>query len=489
MKLLSQLIEGAPSIEIEYLSQDSRDITNNTIFFCIKGTRYDGHLYCKDVIERGAVCIVHSDELDEKDENVVYIQVEDVVVAMNEIAAKYYDDVTSKMHVIGVTGTNGKSTTSYVCHQLLNHLGEKCGYIGTICIEYNGVKYPSPYTTPETVFTHKTVSTMYERDVRALSMEVSSQGLEWRRVDSVDFDVAIYTNLSHDHLDVHGTMDNYLQAKLRLFKGMKKDGLAVINLDDEYYDVINGACECRTVSYSIYKDEADYVAKNITMNASCTEFTLVHDGVEYAVKTNLLALFNVSNLVAAIAAVHGVGHPLEEIVKYVSDFEQVGGRVDVIDEGQPFNVVVDYAHSPDSLNRIFEFAKNSLSPNGQIISVFGSAGHRDAMKRPAMGESADKYCDLIILTAEDPRSESPKEIANQIKSGITNHRVVFIENRETAIQQAIEMANSGDTVLILGKGREDYLDMATGKEYYPGDHIVARNALKSLMCGDVEQDY
>lgn len=489
MKLLNQLIDGAPPIEIEYLSQDSRDILNNTIFFCIKGARFDGHVYCKDAISRGAVCIVHSDDLEEKVEGVVYIQVEDVVDTMNRVCATFYDDVTTKMHVIGVTGTNGKSTTSYVCHQLLNHLGEKCGYIGTICIEYNGVKYPSPYTTPESAFTHKTIATMYDKEVRALSMEVSSQGLEWRRVDSVDFDVAIYTNLTHDHLDVHGTMENYLQAKLRLFKMLKSDALAVINLDDEYYDVIKEACKCRCVSYSIYKDEADYVAKDITMNASCTEFTLVHQGAEYPIKTNLLALFNVSNLVAAIAAVHGLGHPLEEIVKYVSDFEQVGGRVDVIDEGQPFNVVVDYAHSPDSLNRIFEFARSSLSPNGQIIAVFGSAGHRDAMKRTIMGECADKYCDLVVLTAEDPRSESPKEIANQIKAGITKNRVVFIENREMAIQQAIEMANPGDTVLILGKGREDYLDMASGKEYYPGDHIVARNALKSLLCDEIDSDY
>lgn len=489
MKLLNQLLDGAPSIPVEYLSQDSRDILPNTIFFCIKGARYDGHVYIKDAIERGATCIIHSDELEEKQECVVYVQVEDVMATLNTLAAKFYDDVTKKMHVIGVTGTNGKSTTSYLCSQLLNHLGENCGYIGTICVEYNGVKYPCPYTTPEVVFTHKTISTMYEKGVRALSMEVSSQGLEWRRVDSIDFDVAIYTNLTHDHLDVHGTMENYLEAKKRLFALLKEEAVAIINLDDEYHEEIRNTCHCKTATFSLYKNEADYLAKDIEMTASYTRFTLVHQGQEYSIKTNLLAMFNVANLVAAIAAVHSLGHSLEEIVKYVSDFEQVGGRIDKVDEGQPFNVIVDYAHSPDSLNRIFEFAKKTLCPSSQLITVFGSAGHRDALKRPVMGEVADKYCDLIILTAEDPRNEDPKEIANQIKSGITNHRVVFIENRETAISQAIEMATPGDTVLILGKGREDYLEMPGGKEYYPGDHLVASNALKHLMSEGNTQDY
>lgn len=489
MKLLSSLIDGAPSVTIEYLTQDSRDVQENTLFFCVKGSHFDGHVYVNDAIEKGAVCIVHSDDLDNKKEGIVYIQVEDVVAAMNQIVAKYYDDVTKKMHVIGVTGTNGKSTTSYLCYQLLNHLGENCGYIGTICIEYNGVKYSSPYTTPEAIFTHKTIASMYEKGVHALSMEVSSQGLEWKRVDSVDFDVAIYTNLTHDHLDVHGTMENYLEAKKRLFAMLKSEATAIINIDDEYYEAIRQTCHCTTKSFSLYKDEADYLAKNIVMTANDTSFTLVHQGNEYSIKTNLLAMFNVANLVAAIAAVHSLGYPLEDIIKYVSDFEQVGGRVDSIDEGQPFRVIVDYAHSPDSLNRIFSFAKSTFSPNSQLIAVFGSGGLRDSVKRPIMGEVADKYCNLIILTSEDPRSEDPKEIANQIKSGISKNRVVFIENRETAIQQAIEMANPGDTVLILGKGREDYLDMSGGKEYYPGDHIVARNALKRLINEEIDQNY
>ncbi|MBQ9987988.1 MAG: UDP-N-acetylmuramoyl-L-alanyl-D-glutamate--2,6-diaminopimelate ligase [Erysipelotrichales bacterium] len=489
MKLLHQLIEGAPSIQIEHLSQDSRDITPNTIFFCVKGLRFDGHAYINDVVSKGAVCIVHSDDLEEKLENVVYVQVDDVVGMMNEVASKYYDEVSKKMDVIGVTGTNGKSTTSYLCHQLVNHLHKSCGYMGTICIEYNGEKYPCPYTTPETVFLHNTLHQMYEAGVRALSMEVSSQGLEWRRCDSIDFDVAIYTNLSHDHLDVHGTMDKYLSAKKRLFENLKKEATAIINIDDSYYQEIVDICPCKVRTYSLYQEEADYLAKDITMSISCTSFTLVHDHKEYAIKTNLLAMFNVSNLVAAIAAVHSLGYPLEEIVKYVSDFEQVGGRMDKIDEGQPFNVIVDYAHSPDSLLRIFEFARNTFSLNSQLIAVFGSAGHRDAIKRPAMGQAADKYCDLIILTAEDPREEDPKEIANQIKEGITKHRVVFIENRETAIQQAIEMASPNDTVLILGKGREDSMAMKDGTEYYVGDHVVARNALKSLMNGESESEY
>lgn len=487
MKTLNMLIENAPEIPVEKIAQDSRDVSKNTMFFCIKGLHTDGHLFATQAAENGASVIVHSDLL-EKQPNVVYVQVEDTMKALNEITDKFYDYPSKKMKIIGVTGTNGKSTTSYIVYQLLNKLSYKAGYIGTIDVSYAGRSFHTNYTTPETVELLDIMADMVKHNCKACSMEVSSSGLEFHRVDSVDFDVAVYTNLSHEHLDVHGTMENYCKAKSKLFEMLSEDSYAVLNLDDEYCDYMRNVCHSHVVTYSTYKDSADFLATDIKMNADNTTFTLHYHGSTYDVSTNLLAMFNVSNLLAAIAAVHCLGFSIEDIIANVNDFQQVKGRVEMIEEGQPFKVIVDYAHTPDSFEKILPFAR-AITPKGNsVITVFGSAGHRDTKKRPVMGEIADKYSDLIILTEDDYRTEDPKEIADEIKMGIKKHQCIFICQRQTAITQAISLARPDDTVVLLGKGQDNYMAIGNERHPYPGDQTIVRLAIKKLLSEQEEYD-
>ncbi len=480
MKYLHELFAGAPQIGIEHLSQDSRDMKEHGMFFCVKGLHYDGHQYIQNAIDKGAVCIVHSDEIETKVPGIVYITVPDVLDALNIVADKYYDHVSSKMKVLGVTGTNGKSTVSYITYQLLNRLQLNCGYIGTISIEYNDVKIPSPYTTPEAIYLHRTLHDMYEQGVQAVSMEVSSNGLDLKRTNAVVFDVGVFTNLTHEHLDFHGTMEGYLEAKKKLFYALPPEAIAILNKDGSYYEEFAGACKCPIVTYSLFQD-ADLRADNIMMEPDSTTFVLYYKDNKFVVQTNLLATFNVSNLLASIASVMALGYPLETILEHVNDLGQVSGRIERIEEGQNFQVIVDYAHTPDGFYKIYEYAKAITPPTSKIITVFGSAGQRDTKKRPILGKISDEYCDIIILTEEDPRNESTRQIADEIRSGISSKRTVFIESREAAIQQAIALADKDDTVLILGKGDEDFLARDYGDEDYAGDHIVAKEALRELM--------
>ena len=287
--------------------------------------------------------------------------------------------------------------------------------------------------------------------MEACALEVSSQGLDQHRVDALRFDVAIFTNLTHDHLDYHGNLENYYQAKKKLFSLVKPKGCSIVNIDDPYGARLFSEINTRKYSYSIY-NEADYQAKDIILSPLSTKFTLIVSGKEYQLETNFVSEFNLSNLLAVIASLHQNGISIEDMTDYLNKLPQVDGRMEVIQEGQKFNVIVDYAHTPDGFEKIFEFAQSITSPNNKIISVFGSAGKRDSKKRPILGSISDKYCQMIILTEEDPRNESALQIAQEIANGIKENNYIIVLDRYDAISQALELANTNDTVLILAKG-------------------------------------
>ena len=484
--LLSRLFEGAPDVEIDALMADSRVKLANSIFFCIKGMVNDGHKFIQQAKDNGAIVIVHSDDIKDYDPGLIYIRVVNVLDTLNAVASRFYNDCTHKMTMFGVTGTNGKSTITTVIRNLLNHF-EPCGYIGTIGIFYGNEIKDALLTTPDIVPLHSTLHDMYEAGMKSVAMEVSSAGLDMHRCDSIDFDYAIYTNLTHDHLDLHGTMENYYEAKEKLFTLLKPNKTAIINIDDEYSDRFIQATKANVVTYGVDK-EATYRATNIQLTVKSTKFTLVYDHVEYAVETNLVAKFNVYNLLASIAALHEYGVSIEDILTHVNNLPQVLGRMERIDEGQPFTVIVDYAHTPDGFIKIYEYAKSITDEGKRLITVFGSAGNRDARKRIEFGKLSDEYCDLIILTEEDPRTESAEDIANEIRKGIEHTACVFIESRYDAIRQAIEVANVNDTVVILGKGDENYLSYEFGKTEWMGDHIAAKDAIHKYYFGESEEN-
>ena len=482
---LSALFDNAPEIEIENLMADSRQKLPNSIFFCIKGMLHDGHKFVNAAIKNGAVCIVHSEDIPRNRNDIIYIKVRDVTSALNQVAACFYGYPSRKMAMYGVTGTNGKSSISCMIRNLLNP-DYPCGYIGTISIEYGDVKLPPLLTTPDIIPLQKHMHDMVESGMVACALEVSSIGLEQHRTDGVDIDIAIFTNLTHDHLDYHGTMENYFEAKKRLFDELRPEGAAITNADDPYGMEIVKDCRARVVTYGV-ENEADYEARDVQLSADRTAFTLVYHGEEYEVQTNLVAMFNLYNLLAVIAALHQGGMEMEVILKKVRNIPQIEGRMERIEEGQPFSIIVDFAHTPDGLEQIFRFASAITPKEKRIISVFGSAGKRDTKKRPIFGQLADKYCDLIILTEDDPRDEDPIEIAEEIAQGISKTNRIIIESRYDAIRQAIEVANAGDTILILGKGDETFIYREFGREKWMSDPACVRDVLQKVYFNSEEE--
>lgn len=479
---LSSIFEGAPNIEIKGLYTDSRKVKKHGMFFCLDGIITNGHKYINQAIENGATCIVHTENLKKFADDIAYIKVEDMTATMNQVIAKFYNYPSDNMLVFGVTGTNGKSTVTNIIKDIYDHFAP-CGYIGTISIEYKNVRRAPDLTTPDPIYLNEILRDMVNDDVKTVALEVSSHGLEQGRVDAIDFDIAVFTNFTYDHLDFHGTIENYFNAKKKLFQNLKSEGIAILNIDDEKSQELRKAVSGRVVTYGI-NQECDYQAKNLKLSMDGTKFSLVYANKVYPVETNLIAEYNIYNLLAAIASIVESGIPMEEVLKYVHNVRQVEGRLEIIDEGQPFNVIVDFAHTPDGLEKIYEFAKSITPDDSSVISVFGSAGRRDSAKRKTFGEIASKYSDMIILTEDDPRDESAKEIADEIKTGIPNNiRCVFIEDRYAAIRQAIEQANADDTVLILGKGDEPFMYRESGRAPWIGDHNAAADTIRKYYLG------
>lgn len=317
---------------------------------------------------------------------------------------------------------------------------------------------------------------MVRAGMKSCALEVSSHGLAQHRVDAIRFDVAIFTNFTYDHLDFHGTMESYFNAKSILFKNLvKEDGLSVLNVDDDKYEALKSLSRARVVTYGVNK-ECDYRAINIRIDSESTTFDLVYQEKIYPVKSSLVAMYNVYNLLACIAALHQTGMDLAIILQACAKIPQIEGRMEQIDCGQPFHVIVDFAHTPDGMEQMLRYGRH-IAGDHRVISVFGSAGKRDIAKRKVFGELADQYADLIILTEDDPRDENPKDIACQIKEGIKNTPNVFVEDRYEAIRQAIDNASDGDVILILGKGDEPFMYHEQGRVPWTGDNTCARECL------------
>ncbi len=482
---LSEMFEHAPDMKITGIASDSRQVKKGDLYFCLEGLQNDGHAYIEQAIEKGAVAIVHRKDLERMKDGIAYIKVGDVNHTLNIIASKFYGYPSRKLTMFGITGTNGKSSVASIITDTYSHFAP-CGYIGTIAIRYGEHCFPPSLTTPDPICIHQTLSDMVDDGMKACALEVSSHGLELGRVRSVDFDVAIFTNLTYDHLDFHGTFDHYFAAKKKLFHMLKDSGVAILNADDPCFAELQKECHTRIVTYGIQK-EADYRADDIHIGTQGSTFTLYHHEKAYPVTTNLVALYNIYNLMAAVAGICESGIALEDILPHINHLRQIEGRMERIDEGQPFTVIVDFAHTPDGLEKVFEYASDITESDRSIISVFGSAGKRDTKKRKVFGEIASRYCDLIILTEDDPRDEDAREIANEIKSGIQDTKNIYIENRYDAIRQAIESANVGDTILILGKGDEVFMYREDGREPWLGDHVAACHCIRKYYLGIEEE--
>lgn len=465
----SELLNTISEIEITNISNNSREITPGGLYFAMEGLTVDGHDFIQNAIDNGAIAIIHSKDVEEIS-GVLYLKVADMNEAYNQISSKFWGEPAKQLKVIGTTGTNGKSTTSWILDDILNSTYHS-GYIGTIGIKTGDEIKPSPFTTLLPHQYNQIFAEMVASGKDHATIEVSSQGLDQHRTDFIEFDYAIMTNLTHDHLDYHKTMENYLKAKGRLFSNLKPTGKAVINNDDlASADYLKSITTGQIITYGIDL-ESDVWARDVKLAGDSTQFTLSYFGQEYPIVTNLVGKFNVYNLLAAIAVALDCGVTPEQLQATVQKLSQVAGRMEIVENDQDLNIIVDYAHTPDGFTQVYNYVKAITT--GKVISVFGAAGERDFVKRPTLGRIGGEASDYIILTEEDCLGEDPYKIAMEVATGIEDTPYEYIGDREAAIAKAFSIAKAGDTVVMLSKGQEEFQKRAEGKVPYPGDINVS----------------
>lgn len=449
-----EAVKGSKDVEITGLTSHSKRVAPGNLFVAKKGLTCDGAKFIPEAVAAGAVAIL-TDLYDPFFPDVVQIIQPDVAAIEAVIAKEYYGYPDNALFLVGITGTNGKTTTSYLVHHLFEKLGAKSGLIGTIkCLAGENV-YPSSGATPDILQNFKFFHEMIAAGCQACVMEVSSHGLDQGRVRSVDFDVAVFTNLTQDHLDYHLTMDAYANAKAQFFSSLKKEKTAVVNADSPYCSQMISACPAKILTYGI-EVKADLRASMIHLSPSGMEFEIEYQNQRYPFHSALIGRFNVYNLLAAIGVGIAKGYRLEEILPILSSFFKVPGRVERVKNAKGLNVFVDYAHTDDALTNVLNTLQE-IKHTGRLITVFGCGGDRDQGKRPKMGAAAEQLSDLVIITSDNPRSENPEEIIRNILSGIKNPgKAMVVIDRKEAIHRAIQMARPEDIVLIAGKGHETY---------------------------------
>lgn len=470
------------AVHLMNLCTDSRKVQEGDIFFCLPGSQTDGHKYAPQAVANGAKIIIHDHDLEKSDQQgVIYIRVPDSYDALNEAAASLNGWPGYHLTMFGVTGTNGKSSIAYLISRIYSKYRGKCGYLGTIGSQMDGAHYDTTLTTPDIIPLQQTLAQMRRDGAVAVSMEASSHGLIQKRTRAVDFDYAIFTNLTREHLDYFKDMEHYFLAKALLFEHLRPDAVAMVNIDDPYGERLRSYCTGRFLSYAIHAD-ADYRATDIVYRPDGMNFTLVHDGVQYPVTTNLQVTYNLYNLLAIAGTLHEAGIPMEDILREFVCVDTIPGRMDEIRLGQDFRVIVDYAHTDDSYHKLLHYVRNDLPGIQRIITVSGAPGKRDAGNREIFGRCFSEFCDFSVLTEEDCRDEPPEKVAREIAAGMAEgYPHTYIENRAEAIQYAVDLAKPGDIVLILGKGEERYLDGNTGKRFWEGDDVSARKAVQNRL--------
>ncbi len=460
---------GVPDVEISGLAYDNRGVVSGTLFFCVPGFTRDGHDFAPDAVSRGAAALVVERPLGT---GVPELEVPDVRAAMAPAAARFYADPTAELQVTGVTGTNGKTTTAFLLRALLEADRRQTGLLGTVTSVIGGVEHPVQRTTPEAIDLQRTFREMLTLGDAACAMEVSSHALELRRADAIHFAVAIFTNLTQDHLDFHPTMEDYFLAKRRLFVDARP-ARALINVDDAYGARL--ADELPDALTFALGREAAYRAEDVHTGLRGSRFTVIGPSGPTPLVSPLRGRFNVYNVLGAFAAACELGVPPATAVDAISRTGLVPGRFQPVDEGQDFAVLVDYAHTPDSLQNVLEAARE-LAP-GRLHVVFGCGGDRDRGKRPLMGRIARSLADRVIVTSDNPRSEDPQEIIDEILLG-AGPDVEHLVDRRAAIEQALAGAEPGDVVVIAGKGHEQGQEFEGGRKIPFDDATVARGALR-----------
>lgn len=469
-------VRGNPQFDffIEGLAYDSRKVKENYIFFALKGLKDDGSKYIKSAIDSGAKAIVTDIDLDVNEIPANVLSVKDARKTMALFANVYNELPSEKLKLIGVTGTNGKTTTTYLIKTFLENSGYKTGLLGTIDYQIGDFKVESKLTTPESVEICSMLGEMVKQGYQYCVMEVSSIALVMKRVYSLNFNTAIFTNLTSEHLDFHHNMENYFEAKKILFDGLSDNSFAITNLDDIYGEKILADTKAKKITYAL-NNEAGFKAENPNFDLKGLSFDI--KGKDVKINSNITGKFNIYNMLASIACVRNYDIGYDSINNSLKNFEGVNGRFNKIELPNGAYAVVDYSHTSDSLKNAIESAReivNNENKNGRVITIFGCGGNKDTTKRPVMGRIATELSDYSIMTSDNPRYERPLDIIKEIRKGAVNKNYEIDENRETAIEKGIRMSKAGDIILICGKGHETYQEINGVRSHFDDKEMVQK---------------
>jgi UDP-N-acetylmuramoyl-L-alanyl-D-glutamate--2,6-diaminopimelate ligase len=471
-------------IQIREVQYDSRKVQSGDMFVAIRGTAMDGHTFIDNAVNNGAVVVVVEDDAVRPDSYFLHATVAKIVVpdaryALAQIAANYYGHPSARLHPVGVTGTNGKTTTAYLLQSILQATGKKTGMLGTIEYVVGDAAVPASHTTPESLELQQLLARMVQEGCTAAVMEVSSHALVQQRVAGLEFRAGVFTNLTQDHLDYHGSMEGYRSAKKTLFSMLGPSAVAVTNVDDPSGEAMVEGTRARVVRYGI-RQRADVRATDVEVTIHGTRCTLIYTDRAVPLHSSLTGRFNVVNILAAFATGVGLGLNEEDIARGIEGVRAVRGRFERIVSPAGWTAIVDYAHTPDALENCLKTIHDVLPPKrtGKVITIFGCGGNRDAGKRPMMGRIAAAMSDMVIVTSDNPRKEDPEVIIKQILAGVEGPAVVKAEaDRRKAILLGLEAAREGDVVLVAGKGHEDYQVLGE-KKYHLDDREEVENFIR-----------
>ena len=463
-------ITGDTGIEIKGVNIDSRRIADGHLFVAMKGTQVDGHAFIAKAISQGAAAILCEDMPEETSDSVTYVQVKSTEDAVGEVATQFYGDPSRKLKLVGVTGTNGKTTIATLLYNMFRKLGYKCGLLSTVCNYIEDERIPTTHTTPDPIELNQLLSRMVEAGCQYAFMECSSHAIAQKRIGGLKFAGGIFTNLTRDHLDYHKTFENYRNAKKAFFDGLPKGSFAITNADDKNGMVMVQNTKATVKTYSTQR-MADFRAKILECHFGGMYLEI--DGREVGVQ--FIGKFNVSNLLAVYGAALMLGEKAEDVLVAMSTLHSVSGRLDPVHSPEGYTAIVDYAHTPDALENVLKAIHEVLNGKGQVITVCGAGGNRDKGKRPLMAQEAVKQSDKVIITSDNPRFEDPQAIINDMLAGLDAKqmkKVVSIADRREAIRTACMMAKKGDVILVAGKGHENYQEICGVKHHFDDKEVL-----------------
>lgn len=464
-------VHGEREAEISGLTFDSRKVNSGMLFIAVKGLTVDGHTFIEKAIADGAVAVVCEDLPKKLDTKITYIQVENSAAAMGVVAANFYDNPSKKLKLVGVTGTNGKTTTATLLHQLFINLGYKVGLLSTVENKIDHKVLPSSFTTPDSIQLNELLAQMADQGCTHAFMEVSSHALVQNRVAGIYFTGAVFTNITHDHLDYHGTFDEYIAAKKLLFDGLKSDAFALVNVDDKRGRVMLQNTRADKNTYSL-KSMADFKAK--TLHNTIQGLELEINGISAWFR--LIGDFNAYNLLAVYATAVLLEEEKEEVLMALSQLEGARGRFELISNSSQVLAIVDYAHTPDALENVLKTIDNLRTRQETLITVVGCGGNRDKAKRPKMARLAASFSNKVILTSDNPRDEDPAEILNDMMAGVSKvdqKKTMIIQDRKEAIRTACNLAAENDIILVAGKGHETYQEIKGVRNHFDDKEVLS----------------